>query len=343
MSNQDRGLVVVTGATGFIAQHCIAQLLDQGYHVRGTLRDLSKAEALAELFRGQLQGQDRLSFVQADLLKDDGWEQSMSGARFLLHTASPVPVVPPQDENELVRPALDGTLRVLRAAANAHIEKVVLTSSVAAILSGTARTPQARFNEDDWSDLDGDIQAYAKSKTLAERAAWDFQAQLPADQRFALVTINPVYVLGPSIDGHPNASNEIVRKLLDREVPGLPRLFFPTVDVRDVAAAHLLALQTPDVDGQRFIVNAHDVWYADIAGILAGAGHAVPRLRIPDWLVHVVSWFDPTVRLVIKDIGWDFYPSSQRARQVLGWTTRELSETVLDTADSILARRVKAR
>jgi nucleoside-diphosphate-sugar epimerase len=234
-------------------------------------------------------------------------------------------------------PALEGTMRVLRAAADAGARRVVHTSSVAAVLSGVERLPGATFTETDWSNPDGELGVYAKSKTLAERAAWAFHAGLPESRRFELCALNPVYVLGPSLDVHPNASNEIIRKLVRRELPGLPRLYFPVVDVRDVAAAHLLAMTSPRAAGGRFILSAHEAWYAELAAILRTGGHRVPSFPIPDWVVHVMGWFSDRARSVRPGLGWEFHVPSEKARRMLGWQTRPLRQTVLDTASSILS------
>lgn len=335
----DPPLVVVTGGTGFIAQHCIQQLLRQGYRVRTTVRDLAREQPLRRVLANDEDQSSRLSFQAADLTKDQGWAAALEDAVHLLHTACPVPATPPKDKSQVIGPAVDGTRRVLDAAAQAGVRRVVYTSSVAAVLSGVERRPDAVFTEADWSNPDATLSAYAKGKTLAERAAWELQAALPESRRFELCAINPVYVVGPSLDGHPNASNEIVRKLVHRELPALPRLYFPLVDVRDVATAHLLAMTNPRAAGERFILCAHDVWYTDIAAVLRAGGHRVPTLGMPDWLVHVLSWFSGTVRRVIPGLGWAFHASSEKARRLLGWTPRGLQETVLETAADILRRR----
>jgi len=339
MSLSAAPFVLVTGASGFIAQHCIQQLLTRGYHVRGTLRDTAKADALSRALAPDDEARQRLEFVRADLTRDEGWSDALSGVDGVLHTASPVPMRPPRDEAEVIVPAREGTLRVLGAAAEAGVRRVVLTSSIAAIVSGKIHGRGARYSEADWSDLDGKVSAYSKSKTLAERAAWEFQAALPAARRFELATINPAFVIGPNLLGTNNASNEIVRKLLAREVPGVPRIFFPLVDVRDVALAHVLALMSKVAPGERFLTSAHDCWYQDIARILSQGGHRVPTRQVPNWLVHVVSWFDPTARLVLGDLGKSYQLQTDKIRRVLGWHPRPLQETILDTARDLLDRK----
>ena len=330
--------VTVTGATGFIALHCIAQLLTAGYRVRGTIRSRTRADDVRRALEAT-PGLDRLELCEASLTADTGWADAVAGSRFVLHTASPVPTRQPRYEAELIAPAREGTLRVLRAATDAGVARVVVTSSVAAVLSGHAREADRVFSEHDWSDLTGRMPAYSRSKTLAEQAAWAFVDAQPAARRLELVTINPCFVLGPSLAGADNASNEIVRKLMAREMPGVPRLMFSLVDVRDVADAHLRAMTVPAAAGRRFIVSEGEYWYVEIARMLADAGHRVPTRVVPDWAVRVLSWFDPTVRLVVVRLGRESHVSSASARDVLGWSTRGIRETLRDTATSIAARQ----
>lgn len=339
-TENSRQLVVVTGASGFIALHCIQLLLNQGYRVRGTLRDLSKEGALRACLGENEASPLALSFAPADLTRDDGWDDALKGADFVLHTASPVPPAPPKNIDELVIPAQGGTLRVLAAAAAAAaaVKRVVVTSSIAAILSGHEQRPGRVFTENDWSQLDGKMAAYSRSKTLAERSAWQFVEGLPDNSRFELVTLNPSYVLGPSLGGSDNTSNEIVRKLLAREVPGVPQLYFPIVDVRDVAEAHVLAMTSRAAAGERFILSSEGAWFREIAETLEQAGYHVPTREVPNWLVTVLSWFDPTIKLVVDDLGWKYDPSNEKARKLLGFQPRAIKESLIDTAKSITDR-----
>jgi nucleoside-diphosphate-sugar epimerase len=334
-------LVTVTGAAGFIALHCIERLLGSGYRVRGTLRRLADQEEVRRALAHVPGASDRLEFCVADLTADAGWSEAMSGSTFVLHTASPVPARQPADEDEVIVPARDGTVRVLRAASTAGVARVVLTSSMAAVASGVPRGPDRVLTEEDWSDLQAQMSPYSRSKTLAERVAWEFVQGLPADRRLELTTINPSYVLGPSLRGVGNASNELVRKVLDREVPGLPRLMLPIVDVRDVADAHLLAMMHPAASGERFIVSEGDYWYAQLVAILAAEGYDVPMRVVPNWVVRVIGWFDPTVRSISGVLGLERHVSADKARRVLGWTTRGVRETLLDTARDIVSRRAR--
>jgi dihydroflavonol-4-reductase len=336
MANSDH-LVTVTGATGFIALHCVQQLLQAGYRVRGTLRSLGKDAAVRKALDLDEEAGQRLSFVEADLMSDAGWPAAVEGATYVLHVASPLPIAPPKHVDDLVRPAREGTLRVLRASLDAGVRRVVVTSSVAAILYGHDDYSRT-FTEEDWSNLDGKVPPYETSKTKAERAAWEFMEGLPEGSTMELVTVNPSFVLGPSLLGVDNTSNEVVGKLLRKEVPGVPRLRCGIVDVRDVAAAQVLAMTTPEAAGKRFILNGDEAWYAEVAKMLKEADYDVPTRELPNWLLRLVGLFDPAVRLILPIVGKPLRLSSDRARDVLGWSTRPMKETVLDAAADARAR-----
>jgi dihydroflavonol-4-reductase len=331
-------LVVVTGATGFIALHCVRELLQAGYRVRGTMRSLVKEPGVRKALAVDAEAGARLAFVEADLDQDAGWSAAMEGATFVLHVASPLPPGPPKHVDDLVRPARDGTLRVLRAARDAGVRRVVMTSSVAAVSSGHAQYDGRPFTEEDWSNLDGAVPPYETSKTKAERAAWEFMQELGDESSMDLVAVNPSFVLGPSLLGADNTSNEVVAKLIRREVPGCPSLMVPAVDVRDVARAQVLAMTTPDAAGKRFILSGEELWYLDIARMLKEAGYEVTTRKIPSWFVRIVALFDPTVRLAVPMLGKPVRYSTKRARSVLGWSTRPFKETLLDTAADVRAR-----
>ena len=329
--------ILVTGASGYIAMHCILQLLQQGYRVHGSLRSLAREEKLRDTFARHVSAGDRLDFVSADLLSDDGWADAVSGCRYVLHVASPTSS--PKDENEAIIPARDGTLRVLRAAAAAGVQRVVLTSSIAAIVQG--HDPEGRvFTEDDWANTDAKIDAYGKSKVLAERAAWDFVENLPPGETLELVAINPSYVLGPLLDEDEPDSAAIVGKFIRGEVPGCPRFGFPLVDVRDVAAAHLLAMTSPQAAGQRFICYAEFYWMRDIALILkkhlAPRGYRIATRPLPNFAVRLFALFDAEVKRILPNLGYRIDVSSARLQSTLDWRPRPVEQAIIDTADSII-------
>jgi nucleoside-diphosphate-sugar epimerase len=332
--------VLVTGSSGFIAQHCILELLRAGYRVRGTVRSLSTAARVRETLSRHTPIDGRLDVVEADLLRDDGWDEAVRGCQYVLHVASPFPPGLPKHENELIVPARDGAIRVLRAASNAGVRRVVMTSSLAAIAYGHPRTDGRVFDERDWSNSNEPIGAYQKSKTLAERAAWDFVNALPPERALELVTVNPGVVLGPILDTDFSTSGEIVKKLLCREMPGCANVGWAMVDVRDVAKMHLLALTKKEAAGQRFICAGGHAWMIDVARILdrhfRPKGYKVPMRQIPAWILRVAALFDKTLKLVVKEIDKRQDVSHERARNVLGWEPRGLEETVVAMGESLI-------
>lgn len=331
--------VLVTGATGFIAQHCILQLLEQGYRVRGTARSAGRTKEVADVLSPHLSDPslvDRFEVVAADLTADAGWPEAVAGCRFVLHVASPIPRVPPKHEDDLIVPARDGVLRVLRAATAAGVERVVLTSSTAAILYGRDR--DRTFTEADWSNVDDKrIGAYEKSKTLAERAAWDFMRDV---QGTDLVAINPGLVLGPLLSKDWGTSGEAIKKLIDRDFPAIPDINYAVVDVRDVAAAHVAAMTSPAASGQRFLCAIENHSLREIARILADHlgpnGFKIPTGNLPGGVMRVVALWDKTARLALNDLGVHQDVDSSKIRDVLAWQPRGLEEMVTSMADSMI-------
>src|SRR5215467_13932524 len=326
--------VLVTGATGFIAGHCIEELLSHGYAVRGTVRNAATADvvhldAIARRAGGSLE------FAEASLGDDAGWARAADGCAYVWHLASPVPAALPKDEAELIRPAVDGTVRVLRAAASSGtVRRVIMTSSTDAVVHGLSQAGRVR-TEADWSQPEG-LAPYPKSKLHAERAAWDFAANHPVE----LVTINPGLVLGPLQRKQQNTSMEVVRLLLARKLPAVPRLSFAVADVRDVAAAHRLAMEAPQAAGHRYICASPALWMGDIAGILATAfgprGYRVPTRTLPYWLMWAGARFDKTARLALSYYGMPVLVSADKARQELGWVPRPASESIIAAAESMI-------
>jgi nucleoside-diphosphate-sugar epimerase len=334
--------VLVTGATGFIALHCIQQLLDAGYSVRGTARSARRGDAVRDVLRPHLADPTRLDgleVVAADLERDEGWDAAASGCRYVLHVASPFPATPPRDENEIIAPAREGALRVLRAAKGAGAARVVLTSSLAAVLYGVDR--DKTFTEADWSNVDDPrIGAYEKSKTLAERAAWEFARANDLE----LAVINPGAVLGPSLGPDVSTSGEIVKKLMTREFPACPDLHFAMVDVRDVAAAHLAAMTAPEAAGERFLCALGDFSMRDVARVLAAhygpRGYRIPTAPLPGFLLRVLAIFDGTARLALNDLGRPQRIDNSKIRKQLGWSPRGLEEMTVAMAESLIAHGI---
>jgi nucleoside-diphosphate-sugar epimerase len=333
--------VLVTGATGFIAGHCVQELLTHGYAVRGTVRDLATADvahlrALAAGTGGSLE------LVEARLDADAGWAEAVDGCAYVWHLASPNPPRAPKDADELIRPAVDGTLRVLRAAAaSGTVRRVVLTSSIDAIRHGHPESDLVR-TEADWSNVDR-AAPYPKSKVHAERAAWDFVRERDLE----LVAVHPGLVLGPLQRAERTTSLEAIRVLLARETPAVPRLGFAVVDARDVAAAHRLAMQIPEAAGNRYILAGEHMWMGELAAALAAQygprGYRIPTRHLPYWLMWTIARFDPTVRLALGYVGVASLVSADKAKRELGWTARPARESILDAAESLLRLGVVRR
>lgn len=337
--------VLVTGATGFIAQHCIVQLLEAGYQVRGTARSQQRAREVADVLAPHLSAPalarlDRdFEVVVADLTSDVNWDEAVDGCRFVLHVASPLPSAPPKDRQDLITPARDGAVRVLRAASRVGVERVVLTSSMAAICYGRDRDHV--FTEDDWSNVDGpNIGAYEQSKTIAERAAWEFMDSLGSHSAMDLVTINPGLVLGPLLSREWSTSGELVKKILERAIPAIPDARFAMVDVRDVAAAHVAAMVVPEASGQRFICCIESHAIREVALILkdefAARGFKVPTGRLPRSILRIVALWDQQARLLIADVGRPAVLDNGKIRRVLGFEPRNLREMTVSMAESMI-------
>ncbi len=329
--------VLVTGGSGFIGAHCVARLLADGHRVRTTVRSPAREDDVrAMLARAGCEPGDQLEFAVADLMSDDNWAEAVAGCDYVLHVASPFPLGVPKHEDELIVPAREGALRVLRAAREAGVRRVVLTSSFAAV--GYGHPPQAApFTEEDWTDPDADIGAYAKSKTLAERAAWDFVA----DGGPELAVVNPVGVFGPVLGADYSTSIELVARLLRGKMPGLPPLSYAAVDVRDVADLHVRAMRDPAAAGQRFLaVSGEPMTVVEMAALLRdrlGARAAkVPTRRLPTWMVRLAALTDPAIRLVVPELGKTKRVSGEKAVEILGWEPRSREDAILASAQSLL-------
>ncbi len=331
-------LVLVTGGSGFIGGHCILQTLAAGHSVRATLRNPARGdEVRSQLERAGTTGLERLSFAAADLERDAGWPEAVAGCDFVLHVASPFPSVEPKNEDDLIRPARDGALRVLRAARSGGVKRVVLTSSIVAIVNGH---PESRtYDEADWTNTDAaNVGAYPKSKTLAERAAWDFVAREGGPE---LATVNPSLVLGPALGPDASTSVGFIQRLLNGAIPALPRIAFGVVDVRDVAGLHLRAMTDPNAKGERFIATAGDFMsLREIAltlkARLGEAARRVPTRELPDWLVRLVALVDPSVRQAVPELGKTKNATSEKAKRLLGWSPRSRDDAVIATAESLI-------
>ena len=331
--------VLVTGATGFIALHCITQLLEQGYAVRGTVRTPSRIDEVKEAITAHGLNADKVEFAEADLLHEDGWDAAVKGCDYVMHVASPFMVGLPKHEDELIKPAVKGVESVITAAIKHKVKKVVLTSSCAAITDTFDN--KITFSEEDWSDTSNPgISAYYKSKTLAERRAWEIiDGQSGRGKKTALSVINPAGVIGPTLTDDIGVANEFVRKILVGEVPGCPRMHLGFVDVRDVAAAHLLAMQKDAANGERFIISEREFWFKDFCAVLREAGYKkAPTLQMPDFMVRLFGLFDPATKQIATMLGQERFTPADKAKKLLGWNARDARESIRDTAAQIVEK-----
>ena len=331
--------VLLTGGSGFIGTYCLLQLVAQGHVVRTTVRNLAReGDVRALLSAAGAEPGDRVSFAAADLTRDAGWADAVAGCEYVLHVASPFPTGVPAHEDDLIVPAREGTLRVLRASRDAGVKRVVLTSSFAAV--GYGLPPQsAPFDETNWTDPTAGVSAYVKSKTLAERAAWDFIAN--EGGRLELSVVNPVGVLGPVLGPDYSTSIGLVQRLMDGALPGLPQLYFGIVDVRDVADLHLRAMSDPRAKGERFLAVAGDfLSMRDIALVLkkrlGAAARNVPTWQLPNWMVRLAALRDPGVKQILPDLGKRRNATSAKASRVLGWAPRSNEDAIVATAESLV-------
>lgn len=333
--------VLLTGISGFLGGHVALALLKAGYSVRGSLRNLGKAEAVRDTLRRAGADISRLEFVELDLMSDKGWDEAMQGVRYLQHTASPFVIDLPEDKMELIRPAVEGTERALNAALRAGVERIVLTSSMAAIAYGHDKDRTTPFTDKDWTDLDGrGVNAYIESKTLAEKRAWEIMRA--AGREADLTTINPSAILGPLLDKDPGTSALMVKRLLDGSVPALPRIPFVIVDVRDIAEAHVKAMTGEAARGRRYPMGERSMLMAEIADVVrkAATGRRVPRLKMPDWAVRLYALFDRDVRGILNELGVLKKLDSSGAVALLGRPLLAADRAIAETTRSLIEQGI---
>jgi len=339
--------VLVTGGSGFIGNYVILALLSAGYTVKATIRKLSRdAEVRSYLTNGGATTSDlsRLTFIAASLDSDDGWAEAVKGCTFVHHIASPFPAELPKHEDDMIIPAREGTLRVLKAASAAGVKRTILTSSFGAVAYGKPWTEKP-FTEEDWTVLDDPkhpTTSYMKSKTIAEKAAWEFINSEENASKMELVVILPLMVFGPVLGKDTSTSLEVARKLMDGSMPGCPRLSFIFVDVRDIASINMLAMTTPAAAGQRYIAGNDDAAFSmlDVANVIRekrpGVGKKPPSFEVPNFVVHLLAVFDKVVRQVLPDLGKVPKASNAKAKEELGWKARGTEESIVDTVDSMV-------
>ncbi len=338
MAEAEQKTVLVSGGTGFLGSWCVVELLRAGYAVRTTVRDLAREPEVRAAIGAEVEVGDRLEVLPADLLSDEGWDAAARGCSHILHVASPFPRAQPKDPDELIVPAREGTLRVLRAGLDAGVERVVVTSSVAAI-GGGADPAAGPLDEGAWTDLDhAGLTPYARSKTIAEQAAWQLVEERGERERLAV--INPGAILGPVLTAGRSSSLQLVERLLGG-MPAIPRIGFSLVDVRDVATLQLSAMTASEAGGERFIAVSEFLWMSEVAAALrerlGEAGKKIPTRTMPDLLVRLAGVFDPGIRSVVGQLGRHQEYSNAKARERLGWAPRPPLDSATDAAKSLIS------
>lgn len=332
--------VLVTGGTGFVGIHAILQLLQQGYQVKTTLRSLRKKdEILAMLKTGGLTDFEHLQFIEADLSKDDNWNEAVKDCTYVLHIASPIHLELPKDENEMIRPAVDGTLRVLKSARDGGVKRVVMTSNFGAV-GYSHKDPSQLITEESWTNPnEPGLSAYNKSKVFAERAAWDFMQKEGGD--LELTVINPMGIFGPALGPALSSGFELLKGILDGTMKAIPKLILGIVDVRDVADLHIRAMTNPAAKGERFLALAGGTLSLPQIALLLKekmpeVTEKVSTRALPNWVVRLAAWFNPKAKAIAPMLGVNRNASNEKAKRVLGWQPRSNEEAILATAESMV-------
>lgn len=339
-----RKKILVTGGSGFIAKHVILQLLNEGFEVRASVRSLDRSheimDAMVQNAKNTADLETRLTFCELDLTRDAGWDTALQNCQALMHMASPFPLEQPEDENDLIEPAVEGTLRALRAAQSAGVERIILTSSVVAIYNKRLAAGRSRYDENDWSEVNSPMAtAYSKSKMQAEKAAWNFVREHP---ELKLTTICPSLVLGPPLDGKIGSSLKVIARLMDGKDPMVPNLGMALVDVRDIALMHVRALQRPESAGNRFIGSERFMWMRDIALVLKAEypDRKIPLRVAPDWLMRVMGMFDKKIKSILPSLGHEIPLDNSAAAEILGIEFIEARQAIRTSASSLIRENI---
>lgn len=344
-STQDR-LVLVTGGTGFVAVHCIAQLLEKGYRVRTTVRSLKRINEVTDMLKvAGISSFENLSFEETDLLSDKNWDKAAEGCEFVLHVASPIYLGIPKDENEMIKPAVEGTLRVLKAARDAGVKRVVMTSNFGAV--GYSHTDTSKvITEESWTNPnEKGLSTYNKSKVLAEKAAWEFMKR--EGGKLELSVINPVGICGPAFTAKLSSGFELLLKILDGSMKAIPNMTISVVDVRDLADLHIRAMTNPAAKDERFLALSDGVTSLPEIAVflksqLGAKGEKISTKKLPDWLVKIAALFNPQAKALVPMVSRYRDASNEKAKRLLGWQPRQKEEALLATADSLLRFNIGA-
>ncbi|NDC29483.1 MAG: NAD-dependent epimerase/dehydratase family protein [Bacteroidetes bacterium] len=329
--------VLVTGISGFVGQHCAAELLKKGYAVKGSVRSLSRIDEVLNGIKKEIDPKGNLEFCELDLMKDAGWDDAMEGCDYVLHVASPFVVKVPKDENELIKPAVEGTLRALEAAKKAGVKRIVLTSSTVAMHGG--KEGLIKINQDSWTDVNAkNVTAYFKSKTIAENSAWDFIKNQTGENKLELVVVNPGPIYGPTLTGNlATEAMDFFNKLITGKVPMLPRAYSVMSDVRDVATIHVSALENEKANGKRFIVTSEKPHAIQvIAQILKSNGYDKVSTRLaPTFLLKFIANFNSEIKGMLPFVGNTIEADVSDTMKTFNWKPIPFEKTVLDTAKSV--------
>ena len=321
---------LLTGISGYIAMHCAKELLKRDYHINATVRNLDKVEDIKNALSALSLDVNKIQFFQADLLSDDNWEDAMADCEYVMHVASPYPLNQPKDESVLIKPAVEGTERVVSLAIKNNVKKIVLTSSVVAVSVGHTKK---EYSEEDWSFADKPIAAYAKSKTLAEKKAWELIKKADTDTK--LTVINPSGVIGPSLTSEISSTQLIIAGLMNGKIPVNLPIHIGYVDVRDVALAHIKALESPNSDGERIILSNTELWHKDVSKILKEGGYKAPWLTVSVPVAKFLANVVPALKGAKRFLGKDMVKNSTKAEDILGISYIDIKKSILDDAKSL--------
>lgn len=328
--------VLLTGISGYIGLHCAQQLLNEGFQVRGSVRNSAKGKEVRETLSAASVDTTNLTIVELDLTSNRGWDEAASGCDYIMHVASPFAVANPKNEDEMIGPAVEGSLRALRAAKKASVKRVVLTSSAVAMF-GSMKT--GTFGPDDWTDTNSsDISTYTKSKTLAEKAAWEFIENQSGAEVIEMVSVNPGGVFGPPLGNNiTGVSMTMIDQMLRGKMPLVPKVCFPMVDVRDIAKLHVFAMTTPEAAGKRIVAaDNKGNSFLEMAHILKTEGYKGPSTRTaPNIFLRFMSLFDAETKGMLGFLGMNLDADNSQTRSLFGWNPRSFSDSVLDTAVAV--------